>query len=270
MDIAVQTAIIGGIGLVCAAILAVASKFLAVQEDPRIEQLTAILPGANCGGCGFAGCAAYAEAIIKHGADANLCTAGGTETVHQIAKFLGIEAVVRERQVALVLCGGNNSVARRVSHYNGVADCASAELVAGGGKACRYGCMGFGSCARACPVGAIEIAAGLAVVHPQICTGCGKCVATCPRKLIKLVPESRSIHVLCASPERGPDVKKVCDVGCIGCTLCAKAVNNQGITMKGALAVVDYAIPVTSEEPVAKCPQKTIVKRPGIRKEGAA
>ena len=267
MEIVVPTLIIGGIGMICGAILAVASKYLAVQEDPRLEQLTAILPGINCGACGFAGCSGYAEGMLKHHAEISLCGPGGQATANKIAAFLGVETVVKERSVAIVLCNGSNNRARRASRYNGIADCANAELVAGGGKACRYGCMGFGSCSRACPVNAIEISDGLAVVHPDICIGCGKCVAACPRKLIKLVPESRFIHVLCSSPERGPDVKKVCDVGCIGCTLCVKAVNAQGIQMKGALAVVDYSVPLLSEDPIAKCPQHTIVNRIGVRKE---
>jgi Na+-translocating ferredoxin:NAD+ oxidoreductase subunit B len=269
VDIALQTVIIGGIGLICGAILAVASKYLAVEEDPRIEQLTAILPGINCGACGYAGCSGYAEAMVKEGAAGNRCSPGGTQTAQKIAAFLGIEASALDRHVALVLCGGSNSRARRSSLYNGLADCQAAELVAGGGKSCRYGCMGFGTCSRVCPVNAIEIDDGLAAVHPELCIACGKCVAACPRKLIRLLPESRFIHILCNSPERGPDVKKVCDVGCIGCTICAKLVNSQGIRMNGALAVVNYAEPLDNIEVIAKCPQHTIVQRAGARKEPA-
>jgi Fe-S-cluster-containing hydrogenase component 2 len=125
--------------------------------------------------------------------------------------------------------------------------------------------MGLGSCARICPVGAIEVTNGLAVVHPDLCIGCGRCVATCPRRLIKMVPEDRAIHVLCTNRDRGPEVKKVCTVGCIGCTLCVKTVAEQGIRMDGALAVVDYATPLDNEAVIAKCPMHTIVKRAGTR-----
>jgi electron transport complex protein RnfB len=257
---------VGGTGLICSIILVVASKFFAVNEDPRIGQVASLLPGANCGGCGYAGCADYAKEIVLNGADANKCGPGGAETIKKIASFLGVEANIEERKVAIVLCNGDDSKAIRKSLYNGVADCAAAELASGGPKACRYGCLGLGSCARVCPVGAIEITSGnIAFVHPGLCIGCGKCVAVCPRRLIKLAPESRYIHVLCSSKDRGPAVKKVCSVGCIACAICAKTANNQGIKMDGALAVVDYTVPFSNEDVITKCPQHTIVKRSGMK-----
>lgn len=253
-----------GTGLGCAVILAVAAKFFAVHEDPRVEQITALLPGVNCGGCGYAGCADYAKAIVTANTPINECKPGGADTVTAIAKFLGVEAVIKEREVAIVLCKGDDSVAVQKAFYNGVADCAAADLSGGAWKACRFGCLGFGTCARACPTGAIEITdRKLAIVHPELCIGCGKCVARCPRKLIKLVPEGRTIHVLCSSRDRGPAVKKVCTVGCIGCTICARTVNNVGITMVNNLATVDYGVALEVEAVIAKCPQKTIMKRSG-------
>jgi len=171
--------------------------------------------------------------------------------------------------VAIVLCQGDDRTAVRKFRYNGIADCAAAALVGGGDKACSYGCLGLGSCARVCPTDAIEITpAHLAVVHPELCIGCGQCVKACPKKIIQLVPESRQIHVLCRSQDRGNVVKKNCSVGCIGCTLCTKVAGN-AIKMEGALAVVDYSQPLENDEPIAKCPQHTIVKRSG-RKEVAA
>jgi electron transport complex protein RnfB len=267
--ILLQTLIIGGTGLVCAAVLAIAARFLMVHEDPRIETATAILPGLNCGACGYAGCADYAKQIVLHGLAVNLCQPGGHETARKLAEFMGVKAAVSERQVALVLCKGDDVTAVRTTHYNGLADCGAAQQIGGNGKACRYGCMGLGSCARICPVGAIEMVRGLAVVHPELCISCTRCVATCPRHLIKMVPESRFIHVLCSSHDNGPEVRKICKVGCIACTLCVKAVNGEGIAMQNNLAVIDYTLAVTNEEAITKCPQNTIVKRSGV-KAGAA
>jgi electron transport complex protein RnfB len=228
-----------------------------------VETVNACLPGINCGSCGFAGCAEYAREIVLRGAPIDQCKPGGHATLAKLSAVMGLTAHAAERQVAIVLCKGDNTAAKRNALYNGLCDCIAAQQVGGNGKDCRYGCMGLASCARACPVNAIEIRNGLAIVHPGLCIGCGKCVGTCPRKLIKLVPESRFIHVLCSSHDRGPDVKQACNVGCIACTLCVKAVGSQGISMQNNLAVVDYGVPVTNEDTVAKCPAHTIEKRLG-------
>lgn len=262
--------LMGGVGLFCSALLGIAARFFAVREDPRIAAIAELLPGANCGACSLAGCADYARAIIQDNAAINLCCPGGPKTMNAIAELLGMAPGAFDRKTAIVLCAGGDSVAARKFLYNGIADCAAAALVAGGDKACRYGCLGLGSCARICPTGAIEITADrLAVVHAELCIGCGKCVAVCPKNLIVLVPESRQIHVLCRSRERGPVVKKQCARGCIGCTLCAKAAPT-AIKMDGALAVVDYSQPLDDDTLLAKCPQHSIVRRSGIRQEGAA
>jgi len=164
-----------------------------------------------------------------------------------------------ERRVAIVLCCGDDTEALRRAAYNGIADCAAAQATAGGDKGCAYGCLGYGSCARVCPVNAIRIANGIAKVDKALCIACGKCVAACPRKLIKLVPAAAEIHVLCSSKDKGPAVKKVCGTGCIGCRICTKLADG-AITMDGFLAVVDYAKPLTNEETVAKCPGHCIRK----------
>jgi Na+-translocating ferredoxin:NAD+ oxidoreductase RNF subunit RnfB len=262
--------VIALLGLLCGVIIAVAARFFAVHEDPRLETLTALLPGINCGGCGYAGCGEYAKVLLADGVPITLCKPGGHEMVEKIAQFMGVEAVRTERKVAIVLCNGDDTRAVRKALYNGVTNCLAAELAGGAGKGCRYGCMGFGDCARVCPVDAIEITAGnLAVVHPGICIGCGKCVAACPRRLIKLAPESRFIHVLCSSHDRGPVTKKLCSVGCIGCGLCVKVTEGQGLRMENNLAVMDYATPVTNEDTIQRCPAKTIIKRIGTRPEAA-
>lgn len=252
---------IGGIGLVCGAALALAAKYLAVKEDPRIGEVADILPGANCGGCGLAGCADYAKAIVVDGAAINLCAPGGSKVIAALSAYLGVTAEAAERKVAMVLCGGDSDKAPRKFLYNGVADCTSANAVGGGDKICRYGCLGYGSCARVCPVGAIQITAkNIALVHPDLCIGCGACVKACPRNLIKMIPESKRIHVLCSSKDRGPVVKKACQVGCIGCTVCTK-LSDGAISMNGALAVVDYSKPLENEVVIEKCPGKCIIKR---------
>ncbi len=261
--------VLGGLGIFCGAALGLVSHYFGVKEDPRVEAVLGLLPGVNCGACGFAGCADYARAIVAQKAPPNLCAPGGNAVAEAIAAFLGVKAELRERQVAIVLCHGGQKEARRKFAYNGVADCAAAVLVAGGDKACAYGCLGLGSCARVCPVNAIEITGnGLAVVHPELCIGCGKCIAACPRQLIRLVPESAEFHVLCRNKDRGPAVRKVCAVGCIGCTLCARAAP-ESLKMEGALAVMDYAKPLADPAVAAKCPQKIIVRRSGRREEAS-
>lgn len=243
-------------GVACGAILAIAARVFAVAEDPRIPQVCGLLPGANCGGCGFAGCAEYARVIVQDDVALNLCTAGGAETAAKLAKWKGVEVQAADKKVALVLCRGNAENAPRRFLYNGVADCAAAHAVGGGDKLCRFGCLGYGTCARVCPVQAIELSGQLARVHPHLCISCGACVKACPRKLIKLVPEPRHLHVFCSSLDKGPIVKKACKVGCIACTLCTKLAPDKAIIMNGALAVVDYTKPIDAEADalVQKCP----------------
>ena len=247
--------------MVCAVALAMAARFLAVEEDPRVEEAVELLPGANCGGCGFAGCTDYAKAMVLQGAAINLCAPCGAETLQALSRLLGREAVAAEKRVAAVLCGGNATNAPRRAAYNGVADCTAANSVGGGDKVCEFGCLGYGSCARACPSGAIELKNGLATVHPDLCISCGACVKTCPRQLVKMIPAARVVHVLCSSRAKGPVVKKACTVGCIGCTVCAKLAEDNAIQMEGPLAVVDYSKELDHPEIAEKCPGKCIVRR---------
>ena len=257
--ITTSTLCIGGIGLASAVALAVADKYISVPEDPRVGQVAELLPNVNCGGCGYAGCADYARAIVLHGAESTLCAPGGAACAHAIAAFLGFAPVVMEKRTALVLCCGDDSEATRRSAYNGINDCTAAQATAGGDKGCTYGCLGYGTCGRICPVNAIAIVNGLAKVDKARCIACGKCVTACPRKLIKLVPAAAEIHVLCSSKDKGPAVKKVCGTGCIACRMCVK-LSDGAITMDGFLAVVDYTKPLANEETIAKCPVKCIRK----------
>ena len=255
----VTSGAIGAVGLACGTALAMAARFLAVREDPRIAEIEALLPGVNCGGCGYAGCADYAKAVAAGAAAIDLCAPGGPDTLHALAAATGQEAAAGERMVAMVLCQGDETRARHKHLYNGLADCSAAALVAGGDMACSYGCLGYGSCAFVCPSGAIEISRNLAIVHPDLCIGCRKCVSACPRSIIHMVPASRGIHVLCSSKDKGPVAKKTCAVACIGCRLCVKF-GGEAFEMDGFLARRNYAIPVASEEAIAKCPGKCIVR----------
>ena len=251
--------IIAGIGLVAAVTLAVADRYLSVKEDPRIGMVTAELPGANCGGCGFPGCDGYARALVAGTAPNGACSAADAECVKKISAILGVDAVATEKRVALVKCCGTRSETVRVGDYNGLCDCNVAAATAGGDKGCRFGCLGYGACANVCPKNAIAIEDGLAKVDKRLCIGCGKCVNVCPRRVIELVPASATIHVLCNNPVRGPEVRKVCGVGCMGCRLCEK--NSGGkeaghFVFDGFLAKVNYDNPPVDAQIVAKCPAK--------------
>ena len=239
----IAVAILAGMGLVLGATIGIAAKIFRVETDPRIELVAELLPGVNCGGCGKAGCADFAKAIVSGDEQPGKCPVCSQEAVSSIARALGIEVGETEKQVAVVLCSGDTNKTKVNILYNGVSDCVSASLIAGGPKGCTYGCLGMASCARACPFKAIEIINGLAVVHPHLCVGCGKCVETCPRDLVKLVPMSAKVHVYCNSPEKGPLKKKVCAEPCLGCRKCLKAGEEDQFKMRGFLAEVNYDNP---------------------------
>lgn len=239
------------LGLILGLVIAIAAIVFAVEIDPRIEQIEEILPGANCGACGYAGCADFSRAVVAGDVPPERCPSCPASTIDKVAAILGVAVGERVSKVAVIKCGGGNDVAGH-PQYNGVSDCRSANLVAGGPKLCEYGCLGLATCARACPFDAIEITAdGLAVVHPDLCVGCGKCVSVCPRNLIELVPASVPIHVFCNSPAKGAAKRKVCKVSCIGCRKCVKTAEEGQMIMDGFLAKVNYESPPAAS--VAEC-----------------
>lgn len=233
----------GVIGLVLGSVIGVVAKAFAVEVDERIERVTELLPGVNCGGCGFAGCADFAKAVVGSVASPGQCPVCSADDISNVADYLGIVAEEKEKMAALVRCSGDYSHTVR-SLYNGVRDCRSASLVAGGAKGCEHGCLGFGTCADACPFGAIEIRDALAVVHPELCVGCENCVATCPKNLIIMVPASAEVHVYCNSPEKGAAKMKVCKNACIACRKCVKASGEQEhMLVDGFLVRTNYTNP---------------------------
>ena len=247
------------LGALLALIIGATARAFAAETDTRVETVTEMLPGVNCGGCGYAGCADFAKAIVEGRAPPMQCPVSTSVNITRIAEYLGITAGEKEKVFAVVRCGGSCAVTVR-SPYNGVGDCRSAALVAGGAKGCDFGCIGFASCARACPFDAIEMRDGLAVVHPELCVGCGKCVDTCPKNLITLAPAAVDVHVYCSSPEKGPVKLKVCKAACIACRKCIKAADSETqMNINGFLVSTNYSNPPVHDlVEKAKCPTSAL------------
>ena len=250
MEILIAIAILGGLGLVFGLVLAAASKVFYVESDPRLEQLTACLPGANCGGCGYAGCGTYAEAVLKGEAPIGKCASGGNEAAKAMAAIMGVEAEEVTRKVAMVCCSGERSYdaegnltkgAKMKATYEGFHDCLAASKVGGSGPlSCKYGCLGYGTCTKACKYGAISVKNGVAVVDEDLCVGCMACAQVCPRKLIISVKPNRNVVIACSSLSKGATTNRACSVGCIGCGKCVKTCPNEAITVTSNHAVIDY------------------------------
>jgi H+/Na+-translocating ferredoxin:NAD+ oxidoreductase subunit B len=251
---------LGGMGVAFGAILGYASKKFEVKVDPKIPQIRDALPGANCGGCGFAGCDAYAEAVANGEAAPNLCGPGGANAAESIAKILGVKVEDSAPKVAFVQCNGTCDKAKEKNKYYGIMDCRQAVIAPGGGsKACEYGCLGLGSCVKACNFDAISIENGVAVVDEKKCVACGACVEACPKNIIHLVPAKSLVRVNCNSKSKGKDVKDNCEVGCIGCTMCARNCPKEAIEMVNNLPVIDYSKCVNCGICATKCPTNAIL-----------
>ena len=201
--------LMGGLGIILGGVIAVFVKIFKVQSDPRVDLALELLPGANCGGCGKAGCADFAKALAAGEVSPANCPVSSSEQVAAISLALGIDAGNVERKQAVVCCLSDIGGVKKMN-YNGVQDCVAANMVGGGPDACRYGCLGWGTCARKCPFGAIEIIGQVAVVHRDLCVGCGKCAEACPRGVIKMVPADADYHIYCNSPEKGANKRHFC------------------------------------------------------------
>lgn len=249
--------VLGVIAAIFGLILAYASKVFAVEKDPREEAIAGCLPGANCGGCGYAGCADYAKAIVEDGAPIYKCAPGGDKTADAIAAIMGADSSDRPSLLATVLCAGGENCGKRFD-YKGIQTCAAAAAVAGGPSACAYGCLGLGDCTRACKFDAIHVVNGVAVVDRSKCTGCTACTAACPRQIIQMKPIAPQPAVKCSNQDKGALVNKICKVGCIACGLCVRNCPQQAIFLKDNVAVIDYTKCNGCGTCVTKCPKKAI------------
>lgn len=249
-----------GISAVFGMGLAFAAKKFSVKEDPRVDQVSDCLAHAHCGACGYPGCRQYAEQVVMNpDVKANLCTPGGAATAEAVARITGKIMEQTEPKIARVFCQGGCSKSERRFKYEGVLDCKAAILASGGDKSCIYGCLGYGSCSRACPFGAIKMnEENLPVIDPAACVACGVCVQTCPVKVIEIQPLAKEVVVSCHSKDKGPVTKKNCQVGCISCGLCVKACPYNAIKLENFLSRIDNDKCKVCGLCATKCPTNAI------------
>jgi len=258
--VVIAALVVGITGILCGVLLGAASEKFKVEIDEKEVKIRAALPGNNCGACGFPGCDGCAHAIAAGDAPVNKCPVGGNPVGDKIAAILGVQAIDLDKKVAYVRCSGTCDKVKQQYVYYGPADCVQMSVVPGAGdKACEFGCLGHGSCVRACKFDAIHVVDGVSVVDPEKCVACGKCILTCPRHLIELVPYKAKYHVRCSSQDKGKTVREKCAAGCIACTLCTKQCENDAIYMNGNAAQIDYTKCINCGKCAAKCPAKVIV-----------
>jgi Na+-translocating ferredoxin:NAD+ oxidoreductase subunit B len=257
---------LGAIGSSAAVILYFVAQKFKVYEDPRIDEVEGALPGANCGGCGYAGCRAFAEACVKEGDLRDLyCPVGGNDCMGGVAKILGLEAVKKDPRVAVLRCNGTCEHRPKINNFDGAATCAIIHATYSGETACRYGCLGCGDCCTVCDFDALHMdpVTGLPVVDEDKCTACGACVRECPKDLFELrkkLPKHRKIYVACRNEDKGPVNKKACAVACIGCSKCFKVCEYDAITMGNNLAFIDSDKCKFCRKCAPVCPTNAIIE----------
>ena len=262
--ILIATAIVGGVGLFIGLFLGGASIMFKVETNEKEAAVLAQLPGNNCGGCGYAGCANLAAAIAAGEAPVNACPVGGEAVGQKIADIMGVEAQSGERMVAFVQCQGTRDRIKLDYEYKGLKDCRMLSFVPNGGaKSCNFGCLGYGSCVQACPFDAIHVFNGVAHVDREACRACGKCISVCPKNLITLIPYSAKYAVACSSGDKGPVTMKDCRIGCVGCGMCAKNCPAGAVTVSNFNATIDQSKCVGCGLCAEKCPKKVIVMTDG-------
>lgn len=256
--ILVATLIIVLVGAVLGLALVTASKKFYVEVDDRVVKVRECLRGSNCGACGYAGCDAVAEAIVKGEARLDACPGNSTENIAKMAAILGKESIDPDPQYAYIRCNGNCGATKPKANYVGISDCRAAVLSGLPFMGCEYGCLGLGSCAKVCPQGAIEVKDGVAVVNRNKCIGCGLCQKTCPKGLVEMHDRTATVAVRCSNKSKGAAVRKICTNGCIGCGICAKQCEQGAITVANNLATVDHDKCVGCGKCMEKCPTKAI------------
>lgn len=248
-SVLIAVLILGAMGLVFGLLLIGANKVFEMPSDPKRDEVRSVLPGANCGGCGFAGCDALADAIAAGEAPVNACPVGGAAVAAQVAQIMGLDAAPEQvRNIATVVCQGSLDRCKAKFTYHGIQDCVAASLVNDGNRSCKYACLGLGTCVRACKFDAIHIDkhSGIAQVDPEKCQGCGACVKACPKHVLNLQPETLPVRLLCSAAEKGYLVSDNCKIGCVGCEVCMDACKF------GALTIVDH-LPVIDREKCTGC-----------------
>jgi len=256
--ITISIILLGGLGLTFAVILAIVSKIFFVEEDSKKVAVVGLLPGANCGACGFGGCESFSQAIIEGNTQVNKCAALDLEATKKIGIIMGQEVNAVEPKVAVIMCAGGRDCSDRFE-YRGVETCYAVNLVFGGHKTCSYGCIGFGDCVRVCPFDAIKYVKGdVPVIDIDKCTGCGLCVKVCPKNIIKLIPEKYSVHIRCASFDKGALVRQICKTGCISCGACVRICPVKDVVMENNLARTKYDKCINCGLCMEKCPVNTI------------
>ncbi len=259
LAILIAAVIVGLAGIIIGLFLGVFGEKFKVDVDEREEKIREVLPGNNCGGCGYPGCDGLAAAIAQGNAAVNACPVGGAPVADKIGEIMGVSAEGTDKKVAFVKCAGTCDKARMNANYYGVMDCRQAMVAPGeGNKACSYGCMGLGSCVKACPFDAIHVVEGIAKVDKEKCVACGKCVITCPKALIELVPYTATQLVRCNSNDKGKDVKDVCSAGCIACGMCVRACEFDAVKVENNIAYIDQSKCTHCGKCAEKCPTKVI------------
>lgn len=252
------------LGVLSAVVLYFVSQKFKVYEDPRIGDVEGMLPGANCGGCGFAGCRGLSDALVKEEDISKLfCPVGGAEAMNRIAAYLGKAAAAKEPEIAVVRCGGSCDNRPRLNKYDGAASCAVAASLYGGETGCTYGCLGKGDCVFVCEFDAIHMnpATGLPEVDQDECVACGACAKACPKTIIEMRrkgPKDRRVYVNCVNHDKGGIARKACSVACIACTKCEKACAFEAITITNNLAFIDSHKCKLCRKCVAECPTGAI------------
>lgn len=245
-------------GLLAGILLTAASKIFEVKTDERINQINDVLPQANCGACGYAGCADYANAIITKGAPTNLCRPGGKKAAEKISEITGTEAGEIIPHVATLHCNGNCNATDVKFNFAGIQTCSSVKRYYSGNSSCAFGCVGFGDCSKVCDRNAISIVNGIAHIDSEKCLGCGQCVPVCPGSLITIKPKNNKTIVRCSSKDNGKATKLSCKNGCIGCKMCEKVCESGAITVNDFHASIDYSKCTDCGKCAEKCPVKVI------------